>query len=95
MVMSRNQNAGGSHNINIDDSSFETVEQFKYLGTTLTYQNSIQEEINSRLKSGNTCYHSVQNLYLVIQKYKNIQNYNFPLCFLWVWKSVAHNEEGT
>jgi len=30
--------------------------------TTLTNQNSIQEEIKSRLKSGNACYHSVQNL---------------------------------
>jgi len=38
------------------------VEQFKYLGTTLTYQNSIQEKIKSRLKEGDACYHSVQNL---------------------------------
>ena len=38
------------------------MEEFKYLGTTLTNQNSIQEEIQSRLKSGNACYHSVQNL---------------------------------
>jgi len=38
------------------------VEEFKYLGTTLTNQNSIQEEIKSRLKLGNTCYYSVQNL---------------------------------
>jgi hypothetical protein len=38
------------------------VEQFKYFGTTLTYLNSIQEEIKSRLKSWNACYHSVQNL---------------------------------
>jgi len=38
------------------------VEEFKYLGTTLTNQNSIQEEIKSRLKSGNACYHLVQNL---------------------------------
>ena len=30
--------------------------------TTLTKQNSIQEEIKSRLRSGNACYHSVQNL---------------------------------
>jgi hypothetical protein len=37
------------------------VEEFKYLGTTLTNQNSIQEEIKGRLKSGNACYHSVQN----------------------------------
>jgi uncharacterized membrane protein YdbT with pleckstrin-like domain len=34
----------------------------KYLGTTLTNQNSVQEEIKSRVKSGNACYHSVQNL---------------------------------
>ena len=32
------------------------------MGTTLTYQNSIKEEIKSRLKSGNGWYHSVQNL---------------------------------
>jgi hypothetical protein len=38
------------------------VEQIKYLGTTLTYQNSIQEEIKSRLKSGSVCYHSMQDL---------------------------------
>ena len=39
------------------------MEEFKYLGKTLTNQNSIQEEINSRMKSGNVCYHSVQNLF--------------------------------
>jgi hypothetical protein len=47
MVMSRGQNAGRSHNC-----SFERVEQLKYLGTTLTNENSIQEEIKSRLKQG-------------------------------------------
>ena len=62
MVMSREQTAGLSHSINIDSSSIERVEQFKYLGMMLTYQNSIQEEIKSRLKLGNACYHSVQNL---------------------------------
>ena len=31
MVMSRDQNTGRSHNLNNDDSSFERVEQFKYL----------------------------------------------------------------
>jgi hypothetical protein len=57
MVMSRNQNAGHNHNINIDNKSFQRVEEFKYLGATLTNQNSIHEEIKSRLTSGNACYH--------------------------------------
>jgi len=46
----------------MDNSTFERVEEFKYLGTTSTNQNSIAEEIKSRLRSGNACYHSVQNL---------------------------------
>jgi len=45
-----------------DNSSIERVEVFKYLGTILTNKNSIQEEIKSRLKLGNVCYYSVQNL---------------------------------
>jgi len=62
MVMCRDQNAGRSHNMKTDNRSFERVEELKYLGTTLTYQIYIQEEIKSRLKSGNACYQSVQNL---------------------------------
>jgi hypothetical protein len=42
-----------------DNSFFETVEEFKYLETALTNQNSIQEEIKSRLKLWNACYYSV------------------------------------
>jgi len=44
------------------NNSFERVEELKHLGITLMNQNSIQEEIKSRMKSGNVCYHSVQNL---------------------------------
>jgi len=39
--------------VRIKNSTFERVEEFKYLGTTLRNQNSIPEEIKSRLKSGN------------------------------------------
>ena len=46
----------------IDNSTFERVEEFKYLETTLTNQNAIREEIKNGLRSGNACYHSVQNL---------------------------------
>jgi len=44
-----------------DNRSFGRVKKFKRLGTTLTNQNSIQEEIKSRLKLGNACHQSMQN----------------------------------
>jgi hypothetical protein len=60
--MSHDRNAGRYHNISIGNCSLERVEEFKCLGTTLTDQNSIQEEIKSRLKLGKACCHSLQNL---------------------------------
>jgi hypothetical protein len=88
MIVSRDQNAGRTHSMKIDNSSFERMDEFKYLGTTLTNQNSIQEKIRSRLKSGNACYYLVQNLLsssllsknLKIKIYRN----NFAFCFVWV-----------
>ena len=44
MIMSRDQNAGRSHSMKIDNSSIERVEEFKYLRTTLTNKNFIQDE---------------------------------------------------
>jgi len=67
LVMSRDQKAGRIWNIKID----YRVEELKYLATNLTYQNSIQEEIKSRLKPGNACYNSMQSFFaiqLAIQK---------------------------
>jgi hypothetical protein len=45
IIMTQDQNAGRNHSIKTVNSSFEMVEQFKYLGTTLKHQNSSQEEI--------------------------------------------------
>jgi hypothetical protein len=59
MLLSPHQNAGQNHNIKICDRLFENVAQFKYLGTTVTNQNLIQEEIKRGLNSGNAYYHSV------------------------------------
>jgi hypothetical protein len=84
MVMPRDQDAGPSHSITIDNNSFARVEEFKYLGTNLTNQNSIREEIKSRLQSGDAFYHSVQNLLSssLLQKNLKIEIYRtiiFPV----------------
>ena len=44
-----------------------------FLVIVLTNQNSIQEEIKSRLKSGNACYPSVQNILSSILLSKNLK----------------------
>jgi predicted RNase H-like nuclease (RuvC/YqgF family) len=64
MFMSRDQNAGRIQRVRNDNSTFKRVEEFKYLETTLTNENSIAEEIKSRLRSGNSCYHLEQNFCL-------------------------------
>jgi hypothetical protein len=60
--MSCSQKIGQKRSIKIANRSFEEVAKFKYLGTTLTDQNHMHEDIKSRLNSGNACYHSVQSL---------------------------------
>jgi len=57
----------------IDNSSIERVEELKYLGTILTNQISIQEEIKSRQKLRNACYYSVQNLLSSRKLSKNLK----------------------
>ena len=58
------------------------MEEFKYLGTTLTNQNSIAEEIKSRLRSGNACYYSVQNILSSRLLSKNLKN-NIYRTIIW------------
>jgi hypothetical protein len=88
MLMSRKK-AGQKYGIKIANRSFEGVAKFKYLGTTLTDQNFMQEEIKSRLKLENACYHSVQSLlssHLLSKnvKVKIIQRHNSASCFVCV-----------
>jgi hypothetical protein len=62
MLMSHSQKTGQRHTTRVVNRSFEDVAKFKYLGTTLTDQNYMHEEIKSRLNLVNACYHSVQSL---------------------------------
>jgi ribosomal protein L30E len=50
IVISQNQAAGRSQNIKTGNSSFESVEEFTYLGTTITHQNSIRGARKGRWK---------------------------------------------
>ena len=47
MVTSGDQNAGRSDSTKIDNTSFERVEQFKFLGIALRNQNCSQEELEA------------------------------------------------
>jgi hypothetical protein len=60
--LSLEQSVEKYHNIKTGNKSSESVEQFKYLGTTLINKNSIHEEIKGRLNSGNASYNSSQDL---------------------------------
>jgi hypothetical protein len=62
MLVSRCQKAGQRQSTKIGNRSLESMAKFKYLGTTLTDKNCIQEEIKSRLNLENACYHAVQSL---------------------------------
>jgi sorting nexin-29 len=63
MLVSRDQNEDQNRDIKIVNRSFENVSQFKYLGTTVTNQTMIQEEVKRRLNSDNAYYLQVQNLF--------------------------------
>jgi len=75
MVMSRNRNAVKIHSMEFGNNYFEWVGAFKYLGTNLTDQNSIVEQIKSILKPGIACCHlssSLLSTILNINVYRTI-----------------------
>jgi hypothetical protein len=61
-LLSRHQNARQNRCIKVANISFEQAAQTNHLGRTVTNENLIQEEIKTRLNSGNACCHSAHNL---------------------------------
>jgi hypothetical protein len=49
-------------NLKMGSKSFESVAKFRYLGTALTNQNYVRDEINNRSKTENYCYRVIQNI---------------------------------
>ena len=72
MEIGRHQSMIANERIRIGSNSYEKVKTFKRLGTLLTHQNSIQEEIKCRLKAGDSCYYSVPKSARLL--YKNLKN---------------------
>ena len=62
MEIGRHRGMIANAHIKIGSNFYEKMKTFKYLGSLLTNQNYIQEEIKGRLKAGNSCYYSVQTL---------------------------------
>ena len=59
MEIGNNRGMIANVDIKISSNSYEKVKTFKYLGSLLTHQNYIREEIKCGLKAGNSCYYSV------------------------------------
>jgi hypothetical protein len=77
MVMSLVQDAGQNNNIKIGCTSFDKLEKLRFLKRNLTNQNSIHEQIKSKLKSKTSCYHTVQNILFSSFLFKNVKSQIF------------------
>jgi hypothetical protein len=73
MLVSHYRKAGQKHSIKIPSKFAEDVAEFNHLGTTLTDQNCMHEEIKNILNSENACYHSVQSLLSSRLLFRNVK----------------------
>lgn len=50
------------NDIKIENMKFESVEKYKHLGSVITSNNSISEEIRERLAAGGRCYFALKTV---------------------------------
>jgi hypothetical protein len=58
--------AGWNHNVQGGNKCLENMAMFKYLRRALTNYNCMKEDIKSTLNPGKACYHSDQNIFLIL-----------------------------
>ena len=85
MVMSRDQNAGQSQSIMVNNCSFGRVERFKYLGTTLKmkilFGKKSRADWSQGMLASIRC--RIACLPVSCKKYKYTQKYIIAFCFMW------------
>jgi hypothetical protein len=79
MLVSRHQSAGRNHNLKINNTYFENMAKFKYLGMTVIHRNCMHEEIKSRLNSDNACYLMFRIVFIPSPVLKT-SSFSFSLC---------------
>jgi len=67
--MSQNQNAGQSHNMKNDNSSFERVEEFKHLGIKILFGKKLRADWSQGMLAIIRC--RIFCLQFLIQKFKD------------------------
>lgn len=86
-----------TENLNIDNMQIESVSNFKYLGTKVNGNNSLEEEIKERIVNGNKAYYANQKLFKsqLVSKQAKIRLYQTIIrpvvtyaCETWVIKDA-------
>jgi hypothetical protein len=89
-ILSHYQNSWHNHDLKRANISFEIVAQLIYLGTTVTSENLVHDDITRRLNPVFACYHSFQNSrsYLLLSKSVKIKINQALFC---LWMTVKRN----
>jgi hypothetical protein len=73
MLSSRKSSSGQDRNIIINGATYKKCSSFKYLGSLITEDNNMKEEIRSRIAGGNRCYLALQRIFKARSLSKNLK----------------------